>query len=164
MGLPSRGYGTSHGTPSGKNAVEDAEAASGYLTRELGIPKETIIVHGRSVGAALAILLAKNHPVAGLVSESGFTSAFRVVTLVRIFPFDKFPNLSRVDELQCPSLFIHGTVDGTIPRWHSEALFARAPEPKRTGWIEEADHDDLLWVNKEQYWNAWEEFRDLLME
>ena len=159
-----RGYGTSMGTPSVKSAEKDAEAAFRYLTTELGVSPEKIIVHGRSVGAALAILLARDHPVAGLVSESGFTSAFRVVTGVRIFPFDKFPNLSRIENVQCPKLFLHGTADGTIPVWHSEALYTKAPELKRAVWIEGGDHDNLLWVGKEQYWKAWEEFQALLME
>ena len=159
-----RGYGTSSGAPSERNAEEDADAAYRYLTAELGIPPERIIVHGRSVGAALAILLAQKHPVAGLVSESGFVSAFRVITRIRIFPVDKFPNLSRIANVTCPKLFIHGTEDLTIPAWHSQALFEEAGEPKRIVWIEGADLDDLLVVGKDLYWQAWADFQTLLQQ
>ena len=45
-----RGYGTSDGKPSEKRAYQDAETAYQYLTEQLKIPGDRIIVYGRSVG------------------------------------------------------------------------------------------------------------------
>lgn len=156
-----RGYGTSSGEPSAKNVYEDAEAAYGYLVNTLGIPPERIIVHGRSVGAGPAVWIATEHEVAGCVVESGFVSAFRVITRIPLFPGDKFRNLSRIGRVGCPVLVLHGTADETIPIWHGRALFERAQEPKMAAWIDGVGHDDMLFIGKESYWRAWDEFSDL---
>ena len=42
--------------------------------------------------------LAAREEVAAVVIESGFTSAFRVMTRVPLLPFDRFPNLRHVRE------------------------------------------------------------------
>jgi len=52
-----------------------------------------IIIFGKSVGSGPAVHIAAREPVAGLIVQSGFTSAFRVMTRVSIVPFDKFPQL-----------------------------------------------------------------------
>jgi abhydrolase domain-containing protein 17 len=44
---------------------------------------------------------------AGVVIESGFVSAFRVVTRIPLLPFDRFPNLRHVREVNSPVLIIH---------------------------------------------------------
>ena len=49
------GYGTSTGKPSEKNVYADSDAAYHYLTTELRVSPNHIIVYGRSLGAALAI-------------------------------------------------------------------------------------------------------------
>lgn len=156
-----RGYGTSQGHPSEGNAYEDAEAAYRYLVDELGVTPERILVHGRSLGAGLAVRIAQQHGVAGLVVESAFVSAFRVVTRIPLFLGDKFPNLSRVGSVKCPVLVLHGTADETVPVWHGRALYARAPDPKRATWIEGAGHDDLSFVGGEAYWTSWADFAGL---
>jgi hypothetical protein len=159
-----RGYGTSSGEPSVEGVYRDAEAAFRYLVEVIGVPPERILVHGRSVGSGPAVDIAVRHPVAGLVVESGFVSAFRVVTRIPLFPGDKFRNLARIRDVGCPVLVLHGTADETIPVWHGRALYERAREPKRAVWIEGAGHDDLLWVGKERYWGAWGEFAELCGE
>jgi fermentation-respiration switch protein FrsA (DUF1100 family) len=75
-----RGYGTSEGRASERNAYEDADTAYNYLVDDLKIAPEKIILHGRSLGAAVAIDLAARKKSGGLVVESGFVSAFRVLT------------------------------------------------------------------------------------
>ncbi|HEX6910727.1 MAG TPA: alpha/beta fold hydrolase, partial [Longimicrobium sp.] len=67
------GYGLSTGTPSERAAYGDAEAAYDYLVRSAGVPPQRIILHGRSLGGAVAAELAARRPAAGLVLESTFT-------------------------------------------------------------------------------------------
>ncbi len=50
-----RGYGTSRGRPSERNAYKDIDSAYNYLTQQLGIPPERIIAYGRSVGGGPAV-------------------------------------------------------------------------------------------------------------
>ena len=139
------GYGLSTGKPTEQGAYAAAEAAYRFLTARCGIAPPDIIVLGRSLGSGPACYLAEKFPVGGLVVLSGFTSAPRVVTRVRILPFDPFPNLRRIGNISCPKLFIHGTDDDTIPLSHGKALFAAAQEPKAHLWVDGAGHDDLIW-------------------
>ncbi|WP_254568171.1 alpha/beta hydrolase [Oscillatoria sp. HE19RPO] len=141
-----QGYGISEGNPTERRAVQDMEAAYFYLTETLKIPPERIIVYGRSVGGGPALELAARYPVGGLVVESSFTSIFRTVTRIPIYPVDKFNNIRNIQRVNCPVLVIHGTEDEVIPFWHGEALFAAAPEPKQALWVEGAGHNDLIQV------------------
>lgn len=146
-----QGYGTSEGRPSEKGAYADITAAYRYLTEEKGISPDRIILHGRSVGGGPSVDLAVREPVAGLILESTFKTAFQTVIPFPILPFDKFHNISKIDDVDCPVLIIHGTADRTIPIWHGEALFERAPEPKSAFWVEGAHHNDLVWVAGDRY-------------
>lgn len=146
-----RGYGTSDGNPSERNAYQDADAAYAYLTQQLKIPPEQIIVYGRSVGGGSAVDLATRHPVSGLILESTFTSAFRVVVPFPILPFDKFSNLDKLRKVYCPVLVMHGQADQTIPIQHGQRLYEAAREPKMSLWVAEAGHNDLDRVAGERY-------------
>ncbi len=149
-----RGYGTSEGKASARNATRDAEAAYRYLVRTLLVPPDRIIVHGRSVGAALALHVAAREPVAGVILESPFVSAFQVLTVIRVSPLDKFRNVDVIRKIHRPVLIIHGTEDITIPFWHGQKLFEAANEPKSCLWVKGAAHDDVSWVAGQQYWDA----------
>ena len=130
-----RGYGTSDGKPNEGNAYQDADAAYRYLTQQLKIPPEQIILYGRSVGGGSATDLATRHPVAGLILESTFTSAFRVVVPFPLLPFDKFSNLDKLRKTRCPVLVMHGQADQTIPIEHGQTLYKTASEPKMSLWV-----------------------------
>jgi len=153
-----RGYGASDGAPSEQNSYEDAEAAYNYLTNELKIAPEKIIIHGRSLGAAVSIDLASKKKCGALIAESAFVSAFRVLTRYPIYPFDRFQNLSKIKQVGCPVLFIHGKNDEIIPFWHGEMLFAAANEPKFSYWLEETGHNDVYAVNSQAYLKAIRDF------
>ena len=153
-----RGYGTSDGKPSERNAYQDIDAAYAYLTHTLKIPSDRIIVYGRSVGGGSAIDLASRQAVGGLVVESSFVTAFRVVTRIPLFPFDKFANLEKIKRVDCPVLVMHGTADEVIPFWHGKQLFEAAKPPKQSLWILDAGHQDLREVAGERYGKALKNF------
>ncbi|NJL00046.1 MAG: alpha/beta hydrolase [Spirulinaceae cyanobacterium RM2_2_10] len=153
-----RGYGLSEGRPSEQNAYEDIDAAYAYLTQELEVAPNRIIAFGRSVGGGSTTDLASRQPVAGLVLESAFTQAFRVVIPFPLLPFDKFHNRDKLAQVTAPVLIIHGTEDTTIPLRHGEQLFAAAPEPKQALWVEGAGHNDLVWVAGDRYTAALQDF------
>lgn len=157
-----RGYGLSNGGSAGEHATyEDIEAVYEYATRELAIPPHALIVHGRSVGTGPSVHLAASRPVGGLILESGFTSAFRVLTVVGIFPFDRFPNLRRLRDVHAPVLVMHGTHDEVIPYRMGRQLFEAAHEPKANLWIDGAGHNDFAAVAGERYWQALQRFSAL---
>ncbi|MDZ8065451.1 MAG: alpha/beta hydrolase [Nostoc sp. DedQUE08] len=157
-----RGYGTSQGKPTESHAYEDINSAYNYLTQNLKIPPERIIVLGRSVGGGSAVNLAMQKPVAGLIIESSFVSAFQVIVPFRILPFDKFPNLDNIKKVKCPILVIHGKADNIVPFAHGEKLFNAAISPKLSLWVEEANHNDLFSIAEEKYRQTLQEFTNLV--
>lgn len=145
-----RGYGTSDGKPGERNAYQDINVAYTYLTQQLKVPAEKIIVYGRSVGGGSATALASQQPVAGLILESAFTSAFRVVVPFPLLPFDKFSNLPKLKKVRCPVLIMHGQADEIIPFHHGQTLYDVAPAPKSFLWVPAAGHNDFTRVSGER--------------
>ncbi|WOD40873.1 alpha/beta hydrolase [Nodosilinea sp. E11] len=157
-----RGYGTSDGSPSEANAYQDVMAAYTYLTQQLELSPEQIIGYGRSVGGGPATELATHYPVAGLVLESSFTSVFRVVLPFPLLPFDKFPNLAKLPEVQAPVLVMHGGSDSIIPIHHGQALYEAAAAPKLSLWVAEAGHNDFTWVAGDRQRQTLRSFEQLI--
>jgi abhydrolase domain-containing protein 17 len=156
-----RGYGTSDGKPSERNAYQDLDAAYTYLTQQLKISPDRIIAYGQSLGGGSAADLAARHPIAGLILESTFTSAFRVVVPFPILPFDKFTSRDKLKKVRCPVLVMHGEADTTIPFHHGQALYSAAPEPKQFLWVKEAGHD-VAWSAGDRYRQALLSFQQLV--
>jgi fermentation-respiration switch protein FrsA (DUF1100 family) len=158
LGWDYPGYGRSGGLVGERATLRDAHAVLAYVTGPLGVQAERVVLFGRSLGGGPAVELASSGRCGGLILESTFTSAFRVMTGVRLLPFDKFANLEKMPRVKCPVLVIHGTADQTIPFSHGQKLFAAAPEPKYRLWVEGAGHNDLVETAGEAYWQALERF------
>ena len=156
------GYGTSQGQPSEAHLYLDIDAAYAYLTETLKVPPARIIIYGRSLGGAPSIDLATRKPVAGLVLQSTFTTAFRVVTQIPLLPFDKFHSIDKIVRVRCPVLVIHGRADQVIPFHHGVELYHAVRAPKRCCWVAGADHNDLVEVAGDQYIAALDDFTTLL--
>lgn len=79
-----RGYGRSEGNfPEESQLYEDSEAAWDYLRNVRQIPAEQILIYGESLGGAITLDLAIEHPEAnGLIMQSSFTSMAEVVKLL----------------------------------------------------------------------------------
>jgi len=157
-----QGYGTSEGRPSERHAYEDELAAYNFLLQSMHVPGSRIIALGRSVGSGPACDLASRHPVAGLILESAFTSAFRVMIRVRLLPFDKFDNIRKIKAVHCPVLVIHGTADSVIKISMGKQLFAAATEPKQALWIVGANHNDVAFVGGTRYSESLKAFATLI--
>lgn len=152
------GYGASGGRPSEQGVYRAAEAAYDHLTAAEQLPPGRIIAFGRSLGGAAAVDLAARRPVAALVLESSFVTAFRVMTRAPLLPFDKFRNIDKIERVHCPVLIIHGTADRTIADWHGRALFRAANQPKRLVPIPGGGHNDLQYVAGPLYFRILGEF------
>ena len=164
LGYDYRGYGRSEGRAAEKNVYEDVETVYEYLVGEMNTPEEKIIAMGRSVGAAAAMHLACERDVSGLILESAFVTAFRVMTRVPLLAFDKFRNIDKIRDVRCPVLVVHGKDDRLIPIWHGERLFKAAKEPKESFWVEGAGHNDLSAVAGERYWEVLREFTGVVRD
>ena len=70
-----------------------------------------------------------------------------------------FPNLGKIRTVVIPTLIIHGECDRIIPPGEGEALFrGSAAGDKRLVIIPEADHNDIMWLGREPYFQALREF------
>jgi pimeloyl-ACP methyl ester carboxylesterase len=158
------GYGTSSGQPSENAGYADISAVYDYAVRKIGLRPEHILLLGRSVGGGPSLDLAVRESVGGLILESSFVSAFRVVTTIPLFPIDKFNNLKKVKAVSCPVLVIHGKQDSIIPFWHGERLYEEVTLPKMKLWVDNAHHNDLIPRAGEEYWKTLERFVVLVEE
>jgi fermentation-respiration switch protein FrsA (DUF1100 family) len=150
-----RGYGMSTGgPPSAPGATNDMEAVYHHAVNTLKIPPSRLMLYGRSVGSGPATDLAARVPVGGLVLESAFVSAFRVLTRVSLLPFDRFHNLRHIRRVRAPVLVVHGTDDEVIPVSHGRRLYEAAGQPKQALWIDGAHHNDVPIVGGARYWLA----------
>jgi pimeloyl-ACP methyl ester carboxylesterase len=151
-----RGYGNSEGQPDEIGTYRDAEAAWQYLVRQRDVDPSTIVVFGRSLGAAIASHLAAEHTPRALIVESAFTSApdlaarfypFMPVRWLARFHYATIDHLKKVD---CPILVVHSREDEIVPFAHGHALFEEARPPKEFFDIN-GSHNDALLVTGRRY-------------
>jgi len=132
-----RGYGQSTGKPTEKGTYRDADAAWQYLVEQRGISPETIILFGRSLGAAVASDLATRQAVAAVILESGFTSVPDIAAElypwlpVRWMSRYRYDTRKQLANIHSPVLIVHSRDDEIIPYSNGEQLFAAANEPKQ---------------------------------
>jgi len=145
--LDYRGYGKSNGHPSEQGLYRDSEAGYIYLLGQ-GYRPEQIILHGESLGTAVAIDLASRRPSAALILEAPFTSASAVagtvVPLVGPLLIRSFDSLTKIRWIRMPMFFMHGDRDEVIPLRLGQELFAAAQGSKTFWDVQGAGHNDIL--------------------
>ncbi|MFP4687534.1 MAG: alpha/beta hydrolase [bacterium] len=154
-----RGYGASSGYPSEEGLYRDIEAAIDYALQKSN--DADIYLHGRSLGTALVARAAMYYPVKGLILDSGFPDAASAARSIFPLPgigrllkinFNTVEFLNKAQEKHgpLPKLFIHGTADRILPFRLGEKLYKAAPAPKEKWYVEEAGHNDLIYVAGEE--------------
>jgi uncharacterized protein len=142
-----RGYGGSSGSPSETGLIRDALAAYDFAAARYGAAR--LVPFGESLGTAVAVALAAERPVGGLILDAPFTSAADVGAVT--YPFvpvrwlikDAFRSDRRIGQVRAPLLVLHGGRDRVVPIRFGERLFALASEPKRFVRFAEGAHVDL---------------------
>lgn len=152
------GYGLSGGKASEKACYNALEAVIRFAHEKLGFPKENIILHGRSLGAGPAVEMCKRGKYGGLIIESAFISAFKVVIGIDWLPWDRFRNLRKISSIEEPTLVIHGGKDEVVPFSHGQALFEALKSPKLYYWADTAGHNDLVAYLGDEYWTLISDF------
>lgn len=130
-------------------------------------PFKPIVVMGRSLGSGPAIEVAFHYQdeLKGLIVESGFSDALRLLTFIglpiRVPPRQQtgFPNGEKMRSIRLPTLFIHAAEDHLIPPSEAEELYSLcAADDKRLVVVPRADHNNLLMVGRDRYFQAIQEF------
>jgi fermentation-respiration switch protein FrsA (DUF1100 family) len=143
-----RGYGGNPGTPSEKGLAADSRAARAYLAGRPDVDASKIVYFGESLGTAVAVDLAVEHPPAALVLRSPFTSMADVgrhhypFLPVRLLLRDRFAAIDRIARIRVPMLVIAGGRDRIVPIDNSRRLYEAAVAPKTLLVLPDADHND----------------------
>jgi len=160
-----RGYGGNPGSPTERGLALDARAARQYLLTREDVDRGKLIYFGESLGAAVALELAVEHPPAALVLRSPFASMTETGKLH--YPFmpiglllaDRYPSIDRAPSLEAPLLVIAGDRDEIVPIEQSQALFDAATRPrKRFVEIAGAGHNDPGLLTGEEMLVALDDF------
>lgn len=159
-----RGFGKSEGRPSEKGLYQDGLAAYDYLVQKEGILPGDMVLHGHSIGAAVAVEVALNKSARAVILESAFTSTRDMARTMPLFfllsPFlpANYNNLEKVARLRIPKLFVHGERDEIVPFSMGEKLFRAAAAPKIFYPVKDAGHNDTFIVGGKPYLEAVSEF------
>nr|WP_250890353.1 alpha/beta hydrolase [Sphingobium nicotianae] len=120
-----RGYSQNPGKPSEVGLTMDARAFYQAARGLAGNGK--LLVIGHSLGAGVAIDLAKLEKLDALMTVGAFVSIPALAPkIARAFITDKFDNLAAVPSLDEPWFLVHGLKDDVIPPANGNTLHAAA--------------------------------------
>jgi hypothetical protein len=143
-----RGYGGNPGRPSETGLYEDGRASLDFLGREQ-VTAGRLVLYGESLGAGVAVRLAAERQVAGVVLEAPPSCVAEVAQCH--YPFvparwlvrDRFDALSVIGQVAAPVLVMHGGRDRVVPVRFGHALLEATAPPKEGWFAPEAGHEDL---------------------
>ncbi len=156
-----RGYGTSTGEPALVDLLDDV----GPIIESLHLPMNNIILFGRSVGSIFAIEGAQLFPdISGLIIESGIANVVERV-LMRVHPEDVnatleeflaedkkyFDHKSKLENFEGTTLILHTMNDSLVSSSNAQKIYEWSNEPKELKMFIRGDHNNILFVNKEEY-------------
>ncbi|KAJ3921253.1 Alpha/Beta hydrolase protein, partial [Lentinula edodes] len=134
-----RGYGHSSGKPSEKGLRRDSQAALEYVLADAELSKSRIVLHGHSLGGAVAIDLAGRNPdkaliISGLIVENTFLSiplvakeipGIRHLTFIIHQRWESYKRILKIPK-HIPILMLSGKEDEVVPEWHMLKLWELA--------------------------------------
>lgn len=152
-----RGYGPNPGSPTEKDLIADSALVIDWLLEQRVYSSKSLVFFGESLGSGVAIALALQYDVKGLIFEGAPPSAIEVGQ--EVYPFlpvrkilkDTWDSKSRIQNLEgVPKLFIHARKDSVVPFHLGQKLFDKAPKPKKSVWLDRSGHvDNLDFAQKE---------------
>jgi len=146
MAIDYRGYGGSTGSPSELGLRADARAAFDFI--RAAAPESRVAVFGESFGTGIAVALARERPVAGVLLNAPCASVLRLFELrgpplpYRWLLTEQFDSEALIGGVGVPVMILHGTADTNVPVTEARRLYAAAREPKTMTEVEGAGHLD----------------------
>jgi fermentation-respiration switch protein FrsA (DUF1100 family) len=143
-----RGYGGNDGRPKEDGLRADALAARRYVTRRPDVDPGRIVYFGESLGAAVAVDIAEEHPPAAIVLRSPFTSLADVGRVhypflpVALLLREHYRSIDRMPDIRTPVLVLASREDEIVPFELSRRLYDAAGGPKHMAVIAGGGHND----------------------
>lgn len=160
------GYGCSEGVCSETNAYSDISSVLSYITGSLHVPKERVILCGRSLGSGPSTNLAsEQRGLAGLILISALTSAAAVAGSTAsflLYPCDIFANIRKIPLVtDYPIIILHGSADEVVPYVHGQKLYAAAKKVnQRVQFVplEGCGHNNIEELRGDQFFSVLKSF------
>ena len=153
-----RGYGQSQGQPGEKQFFQDAVFLYDHFASRNEIDQTGVIAMGRSLGTGVAVHLASQRTLKGIILVSPYDSITNVAQ--EIYPYipvalfirHPFDSASLASSIKTPLLALTAASDSTISSERSLALLAKWGGPRNHVSIPQADHNDLNF--SKLYWDS----------
>jgi uncharacterized protein len=152
-----RGYGSSQDSPSEKALVSDA-----LIWYDKVAEQRTTYVFGRSLGSGVAVQLAAERPVAGVILVAPFDSLVEVgkrhypILPVNWLLKHRFDSAALAPKMKAPLLCIVASHDEIIPATHARRLYDAWAGSKQWVELEGAGHNST--DNAANYWPSIQRF------
>ncbi len=140
-----RGFSGSTGSPSEAANVADAKLAYDALIKD-GVRPEDIILYGESLGTGVAIQVALEKKVEGVILDSPYTSILELASEyypwlpVSLLLKDRYESIRYIHDVHAPLFVLHGQADEVVPVDMGRRLYAAANQPKEIRTIPGGGH------------------------
>jgi len=144
-----RGYSGLPGKPTESGLYADGRACIHALNAQ-GIRTENIILFGHSLGTGVAVEMANEFPVAGLILLAPCLSIPKAAQVhypfipAEIIALDRFNNAAKIGQIHAPLLIVNGVNDDVVPPSQGQRLYELANEPREFHSLPNHDHNDLF--------------------
>lgn len=144
-----QGYSGLPGKPTEAGLYADGRAYIRGLMAQ-GVKSEDIILFGHSLGTGVAVQMAEEFHVGGLILLAPYLSIPKIAQVeypflpAGILALDRFENFRKMKSIHVPVLILNGTDDQVIPPSQGKQLFELANEPRQFESLPNHGHNDLF--------------------
>lgn len=144
-----RGYSGLLGSPTESGLYNDGRAYLHDLMAR-GIESRHIILYGHSLGTGVAVQMASEFHVGGLMLLAPYLSIPKMAQID--FPFfpssllalDRFDNEKKIRYIHTPLLIVNGSADRVVPPSQGRKLYSLANEPREFHSLSGRGHNDAF--------------------
>jgi hypothetical protein len=142
-----RGYSGLPGKPTETGLYADARAYIKGLMAQ-GVKSENMILFGHSLGTGVAVEMAGEFPVGGVMLLAPFLSIPDVAQVhfpylpSKLLALDRYDNAKKVKNIHVPLLIVNGSNDEVIPPAQGKQLYELANEPRQFNSLPGRGHND----------------------
>jgi len=144
-----RGYSGLPGKPTEAGLYADGRAYINGLIAQ-GVRSEDMILFGHSLGTGVAVEMAEEFHVGGLILLAPYLSISKMAQVE--YPFlpaqlltrDRFENAAKIESIHAPLLIANGANDQLIPPAQGRQLYELANEPREFKSLPNHGHNDLF--------------------